>query len=59
MCKVYECPACEDRDCELNVEGLCYDINTIFARIPSGMFTCSGAVVDFSRYDYLQYDIKA
>lgn len=32
MCKVYECPACEDRDCELNVEGLCYDINTIFAR---------------------------
>lgn len=51
MCQIYECPRCEDQDCELNVCGLCNDITTVLNRVSSGMYTCSGAVLNFERSD--------
>lgn len=49
--KIYECPTCEDRDCQLNVCGLCHDIDTILNNIPSDMYTCSNAIINFKRID--------
>lgn len=49
---IYECPHCYDMDCKLNCCGLCNDITTIIDRIPSEMYTCGGAVIDFQRNDY-------
>ena len=53
LSEIYDCPECEDRDCELNCIGLCNDISTIFNRIPSGMYTCGSAFIGFKRDDYL------
>lgn len=50
--EIYDCPECEDRDCVLNCLGLCNDIATIADRIPSGMYTCSHAYIEFNRTDY-------
>lgn len=50
---IYECPLCFDMDCKLNCFGLCNDITTITDRIPSKIYTCGGAVIDFQRNDYL------
>lgn len=52
--EIYNCPKCEDRDCKLNCIGLCNDIQTILNRIPSGMYTCSSALIGFKRNDYLK-----
>lgn len=49
MCEpviVLNCPLCENRDCELNVESRCHDIQTMLCEAPDGMYGCSGAVVD-------------
>ena len=44
---ILKCPECEDRDCQLNVEGICHNIDTILHEIPSGMYTCSNAQINF------------
>lgn len=49
MTKIVKCPQCEDRDCQYNVLGLCFDIDTLIHEIPSGMLTCSNAVIEFNR----------
>lgn len=51
--EVYDGTRCVDADCCLNVDGICHDIGTILARIPSEVLSCSGAVIDFERSDYL------
>ena len=55
MCEVLECPMCEDRDCQLNIDGLCHNIEAISTKVVSGMLTCSAAVIEFKRDDYMQY----
>ena len=52
MCKILECPECEDRDCSYNVNGLCHNIDTILSEIPGGIYTCGGAEIGFIRTDY-------
>ena len=47
MCKILKCPECEDRDCNFNAEGKCFDIATIKEEVPDGMYTCNGAKKDF------------
>lgn len=56
MCVIYECPVCEDRDCDMNVCGLCHDLSTIISCIPSGMYSCDSAVIDFTRKDYVMFE---
>lgn len=46
--EIFDMPVCENIDCSLNVLGLCHSIDTILARIPSGIVTCSGAVYEFN-----------
>lgn len=57
LCEIVECPQCEDRDCDLNVCGLCHSISTMLDGVPSGMFTCSGAQINFVRNDYEWFDV--
>ena len=49
MSNILKCPLCEDRDCSLNIEGKCNSISTIMEKIPSGIYTCNGAVIEFKR----------
>lgn len=50
---IYDCPAYDDMDCQLNINGLCHDISTILSKVPSGISTCNAAVINFNRSDYL------
>ena len=55
MCVILDCPVCDDADCKLNICGLCHDISTLLIQAPSGMVTCSGAVIEFERKDVVKY----
>ena len=56
MSKIYECPVCEDRDCRLNVCGLCHSITTILDETPGEMYSCNNSETGFNRTDYLEDD---
>lgn len=56
MSVIYECPVCEDRDCDMNVCGLCHDLSTLMFHVPSGMYSCSDAVINFMRNDYFMME---
>lgn len=55
MTKILDCPECEDRDCQYNALGLCYNVGTVMEEIPGGMFTCSGANFSFENKDWSFY----
>lgn len=48
-CIIVSGPVCLDRDCNLNCEGRCHDVSTILISVPSTVYTCSLAVLDFVR----------